>query len=85
VETSTKKAGIDNFRWHDLRHTWASWHVQNGKSLQELMELGDWSYKMVLHYAHLNSDHLQTAASRLENTELTHHGQVKGLHLVVNN
>ena len=53
------RAGITNFRWHDLRHTWASWHVQNGTPLHVLQELGGWSdYKMVQRYAHLAQEHL---------------------------
>ncbi|MGA9629767.1 MAG: site-specific integrase [Candidatus Rickettsiella isopodorum] len=67
------RAGIENFRWHDLRHTWASWHVQNGTSLQELQQLGGWSsFKMVLRYAHLNSDQLKRAAERIAGTKLVH-------------
>ena len=72
-QTSTKawyaaleRAGIVNFRWHDLRHTWASWHVAAGTSLQELMQLGGWSsYTTVLRYAHLASGQLATAANRV--------------------
>lgn len=68
-----KRAGIENFRWHDLRHTWTSWHVQNGTSLQELQQLGGWtSFNMVLRYAHLNSDQLQNAAERITGTNLVH-------------
>ncbi len=64
---SLRRAGIDNFRFHDLRHIWASWHVMNGTTLQELMELGGWkSYEMVLRYAHLAPEHLSTAAARIE-------------------
>lgn len=62
-----KRAGIENFRWHDLRHTWASWLVQNGTPLHELQQLGGWSsYQTVLRYAHLNSDHLKEAAGKLD-------------------
>mgnify|MGYP001584777076 CR=1 FL=1 len=57
--TGLKKAGIKAFRWHDLRHTWASWHVQAGTPLHVLQELGGWStYAMVLKYAHLSAEHL---------------------------
>jgi len=62
-----KRAGIENFRFHDLRHTWASWHVMSGTGLTELMELGGWkSYDMVLRYAHLAPEHLSHAAARIE-------------------
>lgn len=55
-----KRAEIENFRWHDLRHTWASWHVQNGTPLAVLKELGGWSsMDMVLRYAHLSPEHLR--------------------------
>src|SRR5258708_35548319 len=61
-----KRAEIKNFRWHDLRHTWASWHVQNGTPLFVLQELGGWeSVEMVRRYAHLAADHLAPFADRL--------------------
>ena len=57
------RADISNFRWHDLRHTWASWHVQNGTPLHVLKELGGWAdLTMVLRYAHLSSRHLEEYA-----------------------
>lgn len=92
ARTSTKawynaleRAGIKNFRWHDLRHTWASWHVQSGTSLQELQELGGWSsFEMVLRYAHLAADHLKSAAKRIEqDTTLAQRKGRGGLRLIV--
>ena len=61
-----KKVGIESFRWHDLRHTWASWQVQNGTPLHVLQELGGWScYTMVQRYAHLSAEHLAEYASNV--------------------
>lgn len=54
------------FRWHDLRHTWASWHVQSGTPLAVLQKLGGWScYEMVLRYAHLTTDHTSAYADKV--------------------
>ena len=78
------RAGIKDFRWHDLRHTWASWHVQNGTTLQELQELGGWSsFEMVLRYAHLAGDHLKGAARRIEGTITPQYPRKRGLRLIV--
>jgi integrase len=61
-----KRCGIDDFRWHDLRHTWASWHVQNGTPLNVLQELGGWeSSQMVRRYAHFSANHLAAYADNL--------------------
>ena len=50
-----RRAGIENFRWHDLRHSWASWLVQQGVSLYAVQEMGGWkTHKMVRRYAHLS-------------------------------
>jgi integrase len=61
-----KRCGIENFRWHDLRHTWASWHVQSGTPLNVLQELGGWeSTEMVRRYAHFSASHLAKYAESL--------------------
>lgn len=53
-------------RWHDLRHTGASWALQNGVTLPELMALGDWKdYRSVLIYAHLAPENTESAAQKL--------------------
>ncbi|MFZ3087945.1 MAG: site-specific integrase [Methylotenera sp.] len=66
-----KRAGITDFRWHDLRHTWATWQRQAGTPTHELQRLGGWrTGAMVERYAHLASDHLAIAASRLDSVLL---------------
>lgn len=51
------RAGIKDFRWHDLRHTFASYHAMNGTPLLTLKALGGWqTLDMVNRYAHLSAE-----------------------------
>lgn len=64
---SLKRAGIEDFRFHDLRHTWASWLVQAGVPISVLQEMGGWeSIEMVRRYAHLAPNHLTEHAKQID-------------------
>jgi integrase len=53
------RAGIQNFRFHDLRHTFASWYMMNGGDLYELAKiLGHSNIKMTERYAKLGRQHI---------------------------
>lgn len=66
---AAKAADVPWLRWHDLRHTWASWHIQAGTPPHVLQELGGWkSYEMVRRYAHLSTEHLRAFAEHGQGT-----------------
>ncbi|MCD6934217.1 tyrosine-type recombinase/integrase [Escherichia coli] len=66
-KAALRRAGIDDFRFHDLRHTWASWLVQAGVPLSVLQEMGGWeSIEMVRRYAHLAPNHLTEHARQID-------------------
>lgn len=60
----TPRTTYTGFTWHGLRHTWATWHVQNGTPLEVLQKLGGWSdLRMVMNYAHHSPGHLASYAN----------------------
>lgn len=65
--TALRRSGIEDFRFHDLRHTWASWHRQAGTTCDELKDLGGWKARqMVDRHAKFATENLMVAASRIE-------------------
>jgi integrase len=59
-------AGIPDFRFHDLRHTFASRLAMAGVDLYTIQRAGGWkTHVMVQRYAHLSPDHMRAAVERL--------------------
>jgi integrase len=63
-EDLLERAGIKDFRFHDLRHTFASWFMMNGGDLYELAKiLGHSNIKMTERYAKLARQHIARTGS----------------------
>ena len=61
------KLGLTDFKFHDLRHTYASWLVQNNVSIKVIQELlGHQDIKTTLIYTHIAKDDRFNAVKRLE-------------------
>ena len=64
--TAIKRAKIQNFRFHDLRHSTASYLAMNGASLLEIADiLGHKTLQMVKRYGHLSEDHKADVLERM--------------------
>ena len=64
--TACRRAGIEDFHIHDLRHTFASWLIMNGTPLFEVSKLLRYaSVQMTERYAHLAPNHLHNAVANL--------------------
>jgi len=61
-----QEAGIEDFRFHDLRHTAASYLAMNGATLAEIADvLGHRTLQMVKRYAHLSDQHTASVVERM--------------------
>ncbi len=70
--TALDAAGIQDFTWHDLRHTFASWLVMRGANLRSVADLlGHRSLKMAMRYAHLSPAYLAKEVGLLDQAVTT--------------
>jgi len=64
--SACRRAKIADFRWHDLRHTFASWFVQRGGDLYHLSRiLGHTTIQMTTRYGHLSTENLHAEMKKV--------------------
>jgi len=74
--TARERAGVEDFRIHDLRHTCAAWLVSSGVPLTEVRDLlGHSTVMMTERYAHLAPENIREAVKRLDTVSRSGHGQ----------
>ena len=72
------RSGITDYRWHDIRHTFASWHVQSGTDLYRLSRiLGHSTLQMTTRYAHLATENLHQAVRDMATSLATNASDLK--------
>ena len=65
-DRAIREAQIENFKFHDLRHSTASYLAMNGATLAEIAEvLGHKTLAMVKRYAHLSEQHTHSVVDRM--------------------
>lgn len=65
-DAAVARAGLSDFRFHDCRHTAASYLLMSGASLPEVAKiLGHKTMRMVMRYAHLTEDHTARVVERM--------------------
>jgi integrase len=68
-EVAVKRAGLEDFTFHDLRHSCASYLAMNGATLSAIgAVLGHKSLQMVKRYSHLAEDHTRTVLTRMNSS-----------------
>lgn len=81
-----EKSGVRNFRFHDLRHTFATRLIQNGVDLYTVQKLGRWkTVSMIQRYAHHYPESLRSAIEVMDGvkerfiTNLSHSQKNRGM------
>ena len=64
-KSACKAAGLADIKFHDLRRTWASWHLMNKTPMEVVVKLGGWANSAVVekHYGHLSESHIKQYAN----------------------